>query len=183
MLTCLFCFSLRCICHSFSHVLDVRSFIRSDMRLDKNKKSYVISSKRFDAALRLSLNRSRTWCTFPHSFRRAPCLKSFILANLLLFSCLASLSLATYKYFRLQMVTGGAMRDRTADLLNANQVLSQLSYSPKFLVLLLRCTCSSFGHIPDVCFLILHFVRLANKQNTCEIKSLYWPKEPGVMLS
>ena len=28
---------------------------------------------------------------------------------------------------------GGAMRDRTADLLNANQVLSQLSYSPQFL--------------------------------------------------
>ena len=26
--------------------------------------------------------------------------------------------------------TGGAMRDRTADLLNANQALSQLSYSP-----------------------------------------------------
>jgi hypothetical protein len=25
---------------------------------------------------------------------------------------------------------GGAMRDRTADLLNANQALSQLSYSP-----------------------------------------------------
>ena len=29
---------------------------------------------------------------------------------------------------------GGAMRDRTADLLNANQALSQLSYSPIFLV-------------------------------------------------
>ena len=27
---------------------------------------------------------------------------------------------------------GGAMRDRTADLLNANQALSQLSYSPIF---------------------------------------------------
>ena len=27
-------------------------------------------------------------------------------------------------------ITGGAMRDRTADLLNANQALSQLSYSP-----------------------------------------------------
>ena len=26
---------------------------------------------------------------------------------------------------------GGAMRDRTADLLDANQALSQLSYSPK----------------------------------------------------
>ena len=28
---------------------------------------------------------------------------------------------------------GGAMRDRTADLLRARQALSQLSYSPKFL--------------------------------------------------
>ena len=28
------------------------------------------------------------------------------------------------------VVTGGATRDRTADLLNANQALSQLSYSP-----------------------------------------------------
>ena len=28
-------------------------------------------------------------------------------------------------------VLGGAMRDRTADLLNANQALSQLSYGPK----------------------------------------------------
>jgi hypothetical protein len=27
--------------------------------------------------------------------------------------------------------SGGATRDRTADLLNANQALSQLSYSPK----------------------------------------------------
>ena len=27
---------------------------------------------------------------------------------------------------------GGATRDRTADLLNANQALSQLSYSPNF---------------------------------------------------
>jgi hypothetical protein len=35
------------------------------------------------------------------------------------------LSLAT---FRLQL--GGAGRDRTGDLLNANQALSQLSYSP-----------------------------------------------------
>src|ERR1017187_3783219 len=30
--------------------------------------------------------------------------------------------------------TGGAGRDRTGDLLNANQALSQLSYSPYFLV-------------------------------------------------
>lgn len=28
--------------------------------------------------------------------------------------------------------TGGAMRDRTADLLRARQALSQLSYSPSF---------------------------------------------------
>jgi hypothetical protein len=28
---------------------------------------------------------------------------------------------------------GGAMRDRTADLLDANQALSQLSYGPMFL--------------------------------------------------
>lgn len=32
---------------------------------------------------------------------------------------------------RTQMQTGGAGRDRTGDLLNANQALSQLSYSPK----------------------------------------------------
>ena len=30
------------------------------------------------------------------------------------------------------METGGAGRDRTGDLLNANQALSQLSYSPSF---------------------------------------------------
>ena len=30
------------------------------------------------------------------------------------------------------MTTGGAGRDRTGDLLNANQALSQLSYSPAF---------------------------------------------------
>ena len=30
------------------------------------------------------------------------------------------------------MLIGGAKRDRTADLLNAIQALSQLSYSPKF---------------------------------------------------
>ena len=29
------------------------------------------------------------------------------------------------------VVSGGAMRDRTADLLRARQALSQLSYSPK----------------------------------------------------
>ena len=33
----------------------------------------------------------------------------------------------------LQYIFGGAMRDRTADLLRARQALSQLSYSPKFL--------------------------------------------------
>ena len=32
-------------------------------------------------------------------------------------------------YFRLE-INGGAMRDRTADLLRAKQALSQLSYSP-----------------------------------------------------
>jgi hypothetical protein len=31
-----------------------------------------------------------------------------------------------------RLATGGAGRDRTGDLLNANQALSQLSYSPKF---------------------------------------------------
>ncbi len=35
---------------------------------------------------------------------------------------------------------GGATRDRTADLLNANQALSQLSYSPIYWVLLLVTT-------------------------------------------
>ena len=30
--------------------------------------------------------------------------------------------------------TGGAGRDRTGDLLNANQALSQLSYSPKICI-------------------------------------------------
>ncbi len=33
-------------------------------------------------------------------------------------------------FFRKHLRSGGAMRDRTADLLNANQALSQLSYSP-----------------------------------------------------
>ena len=32
--------------------------------------------------------------------------------------------------FRKHLRSGGAMRDRTADLLNANQALSQLSYIP-----------------------------------------------------
>ena len=32
--------------------------------------------------------------------------------------------------FRDRSEVGGAMRDRTADLLDANQALSQLSYSP-----------------------------------------------------
>src|SRR5215469_8825106 len=34
--------------------------------------------------------------------------------------------------YRPKLPTGGAGRDRTGDLLNANQALSQLSYSPKF---------------------------------------------------
>ena len=37
----------------------------------------------------------------------------------------------------LSKINGGAMRDRTADLLNANQALSQLSYSP------VKCTRSN----------------------------------------
>ena len=40
------------------------------------------------------------------------------------------------------------MRDRTADLLNANQALSHLSYSPTVLVYFpsgLRCTCRFFS--------------------------------------
>lgn len=41
------------------------------------------------------------------------------------------------------------MRDRTADLLRARQVLSQLSYSPILLVFffMLHCACLSFSHI------------------------------------
>ena len=39
------------------------------------------------------------------------------------------MSLATYFHTSL-LGSGGATRDRTADLLNANQALSQLSYSP-----------------------------------------------------
>jgi hypothetical protein len=37
-------------------------------------------------------------------------------------------------YFTVKPATGGAGRDRTGDLLNANQALSQLSYSPKKLI-------------------------------------------------
>ena len=37
---------------------------------------------------------------------------------------------STYHGSELPPKYGGAMRDRTADLLNANQALSQLSYSP-----------------------------------------------------
>ncbi len=33
-------------------------------------------------------------------------------------------------YLRVSVTSGGAMRDRTADLLRARQALSQLSYSP-----------------------------------------------------
>src|SRR5690606_5764319 len=46
--------------------------------------------------------------------------------------------------------TGGAKRDRTADLLRARQALSQLSYGPfltGLLCCLLRCACHSFSHI------------------------------------
>ena len=39
--------------------------------------------------------------------------------------------------------TGGAGRDRTGDLLNANQALSQLSYSPLNLLLLLAAASSA----------------------------------------
>ena len=35
--------------------------------------------------------------------------------------------------FNLSVVSGGAKRDRTADLLRARQALSQLSYGPAFL--------------------------------------------------
>src|SRR5690606_37161600 len=46
--------------------------------------------------------------------------------------------------------TGGAKRDRTADLLRARHALSQLSYGPFLTGLfccLLRCACHSFSHI------------------------------------
>ena len=36
--------------------------------------------------------------------------------------------------FLLQPLTGGGMRDRTADLLHAMQALSQLSYTPEIVV-------------------------------------------------
>ena len=36
-----------------------------------------------------------------------------------------------FPIFKKQNLSGGADRDRTCDLLNANQALSQLSYSPK----------------------------------------------------
>ena len=42
------------------------------------------------------------------------------------------------------------MRDRTADLLNANQALSQLSYSPILACLfklILRCACRSLSYV------------------------------------
>ncbi len=45
--------------------------------------------------------------------------------------------------------SGGARRDRTADLLRARQALSQLSYGPFFAGLfcaMLRCPCRSLGH-------------------------------------
>lgn len=47
--------------------------------------------------------------------------------------------------------TGGAMRDRTADLLRARQALSQLSYSPITCLFrrLLRCVGHSLSHIPQ----------------------------------
>ena len=35
-----------------------------------------------------------------------------------------------FPIFKKQNLSGGADRDRTCDLLNANQALSQLSYSP-----------------------------------------------------
>ena len=45
--------------------------------------------------------------------------------------------------------TGGPERDRTADLLNANQALSQLSYRPKsWKRSLVRCTRDHFADLP-----------------------------------
>ena len=38
-----------------------------------------------------------------------------------------------FPIFKKQNLSGGADRDRTCDLLNANQALSQLSYSPKII--------------------------------------------------
>ena len=59
---------------------------------------------------------------------------------------------------------GGAGRDRTDDLLDANQALSQLSYSPFLagLFSLWLCWASrSFGHVPDVRSLSRSYARLA----------------------
>ncbi len=43
-------------------------------------------------------------------------------------------TLANFQH-RIDKKNGGAMRDRTADLLRAKQALSQLSYSPIFILL------------------------------------------------
>ena len=44
-------------------------------------------------------------------------------------------------------VSGGATRDRTADLLNANQALSQLSYSPSNSVSAVITNASRYKHV------------------------------------
>ena len=43
---------------------------------------------------------------------------------------MGTLDLRYYNLLLLLLATGGAKRDRTADLLHAMQALSQLSYSP-----------------------------------------------------
>ena len=43
-------------------------------------------------------------------------------------------------FFRMSNKAGGARRDRTDDLLNANQALSQLSYGPNHLKLKVHAT-------------------------------------------
>ena len=57
---------------------------------------------------------------------------------------------------KLLILLSGADRDRTDDLLNAIQALSQLSYSPKFLRI------ASFSLIPEVDFNI-HSLNIASR--------------------
>ena len=47
-------------------------------------------------------------------------------------------------FFRLAEKSGGGKRDRTDDLLNANQALSQLSYTPRLVLHLARITHKKF---------------------------------------
>ena len=86
-----------------------------------------------------------------------------------------------------QHLIGGAMRDRTADLLRAKQALSQLSYSPSAWSFFawVRCISCSVGHYPfgnslllSKCALPIKKISALSAQTTTKLTSLTLPHAP-----